>query len=226
MRRLLAAILFNSACASSPRGELVDADVVVPREGAKALAAKFSMVAGDLRIHGGDCELAQAKMRYDAASSVPEIDFAIDEQGFGTLHVREDGTRARRNAAWTVCLTRALPVELEIDLGAGNSEIALAGVQLRTLDVDIGAGDVDVDLRRSILAATRVSIDGGAGNLHLALPPGVGVRVDADKGIGSISAAGLHEDAEVLVNDQWGHAELSVDVHIDLGAGEISVTSE
>jgi hypothetical protein len=226
MRRWLAAILFNSACAGMPRGELVEADVVVPREGAKALTATFSMQAGDVRIHGGDCELAQAKMRYDSGSSAPRVDYAIDEQGFGTLTVVEQGRRGRRNADWTVCLTRSLPVDLAIELGAGDSDVVLAGVQLRALEVDIGAGDVHVDLRESILAASKVSINGGAGNLHIQMPSEVGVRVEVDKGVGSISAQGLRKDGDVLVNDLWGRSELSVDVHIDLGVGEISVTTQ
>jgi hypothetical protein len=236
MRCLLAAILFNSACASS--GELVESDVIVPREGAKALAARFSMGAGELEIRGGDCELAQAKMRYDSASSVPRIDYAIDEQGFATLLVREHGGQSGRQsggqsgrqsgraARWTVCLTNGLPLELEIDLGAGDSRVELDRVQLRTLDINVGAGNVAVDLRNSILAGSKVAIDGGTGNVHLSVPSTVGVRVAADKGVGGLSADGLHEEGKVLVNDLWGKSDRAVDVQIDVGVGQINVTMQ
>jgi hypothetical protein len=226
MRSLVAAILFNTACASQPsHGELVEADVIVPREGAKALAAKFSMGAGDLRVRGGDCELVQAKMRYDSARSVPKVDYAVDDHGFGTLSVREEEGARGRDAEWTVCVTRDVPLELTVDLGAGDSKLQLAGVQLRSLALDIGAGNADVDLRGAILAGSTVSIDGGAGNLALVLPTDVGVRVHVDKGVGNIAVHGLERRDNALVNAQWGKSDRSVDVRIDLGAGEVDVST-
>jgi hypothetical protein len=225
MRSLLTAILFSTACASQPsHGELVEADVLVPREGAKALAAKFSMGAGNLRVRGGDCELVQAKMRYDSARSVPKVDYAVDDQGFGTLSVREEEGAHGRDAEWTVCVTRDVPLELSVDLGAGDSNLQLAGVQLRSLALDIGAGNADVDLRGAILAGSTVSIDGGAGNLALVLPTDVGVRVHIDKGVGNVAVQGLERRDNALVNGQWGKSDRSVDVRIDLGAGEIDVS--
>ncbi len=227
MRRVLLPILFNIACAASPgQAQLVEADVLVPREGAKALSASFSMGAGELEIRGGACELARARMRYDAASSVPDVDYTVDEQGFATLTVREEGRRSGRSANWSVCLTDALPLELRVDLGAGDSKVVLDRVQLRSLVVTVGAGDAEVDLRGSILAGTEVTIDGGAGELDLSVPNDVGVRVRADEGVGEIETTGLRKEGDVLVNDAWGKSELSVDVRIDLGVGTIRVSAQ
>ena len=230
MRWLLTAILFNTACAagSASQGELVEADVIVPREGAKALTARFSMGAGDLDVRGGECELARARMRYDTASSVPKVDYVVDDRGFGELIVREDGRHKGRSADWDVCLTHDLPLGLTVALGAGDSNITLAGMQVRWLDVEIGAGDVEIDLRGSILVESRVSIEGGAGNLELHVPREIGVRVAADKGVGGIDIEidGMRKDGDALVNDAWGKAERSVDVEIELGVGQIRVATQ
>lgn len=229
MRMCLAAILFNSACghALAP-ADLVEADVLVPREDAKALSASFTMGAGDLDIAGGECELLQAKLRYDAKATTPKVDYTIDDQGFGTLKVREEKRGDGSAADWAVCLTRGLPLELAVDLGAGDSDVALAGVQLRSLVVRIGTGDVEVDISRSILAASEVSIDGGVGDLKLVLPTNVGVRVHVSRGAGTFrfASVGLRKKGKALVNDQWGKAERSVDVHVSVGVGSVELMAQ
>jgi hypothetical protein len=217
-----------AACAVRPaRGELIEADVVVPREGAKSLGAALSMRAGRVAVHGGECALMEGKLRYDSATSRPTIDYAVDGDGFGKLTVSETNARAGRPADWTVCLTRDLPLSIEIDLGAGDSTLDFAGVQLRELEVNVGAGNVHVDLRRAILARSAVSINGGAGEMRLTLPTDVGIKVEIDRALGELSIAeGLRRHDDAYVNDLWGRSERSVEVHLDLGVGEISVDLE
>ena len=224
---LMMGVLVAGCAGRQPRGELIEADVIVPRDGAKSLGAALSMDAGTLAVYGGECALMQATMRYDSATSKPQVDYAVDEGGFGTLSVREQGGRPGRSADWTVCLTRELPVALEVDLGAGNSDFKFGGMQLRELDVDVGAGNVHVDLRGAILAKSRVKVDGGAGQMRLTLPNDAGVRVEIDRAVGQLSiGAGLRKEDGMYVNDLWGQSEQSVEVSLDLGAGEISIDVE
>jgi hypothetical protein len=55
------------------------------------------------------------------------------------------------------------------------------------------------------------------------LPSEVGVRVRAESGLGKINAEGLQREGESYVNDTDGDSDVSLDVDIQGGAGEINL---
>jgi hypothetical protein len=55
------------------------------------------------------------------------------------------------------------------------------------------------------------------------LPSEVGARVSAEGGLGKINAEGLRREDNSYVNDVYGDSEITLDVDIQGGVGEITL---
>jgi hypothetical protein len=51
----------------------------------------------------------------------------------------------------------------------------------------------------------------------------VGVRVEAQGGLGEINAKSLQKEGEAYVNDAYGDSEVTLDVDIQGGVGQINL---
>ena len=103
------------------------------------------MGAGELRISGGAASLLEAEFTTNRERWVPELEYRI-LGGRGRLEVRQ--RKGRRiffgniRNEWDLRLAGALPIDLEVKLGAGESRLDLSGVNLEALDVDMGVGEL------------------------------------------------------------------------------------
>jgi hypothetical protein len=70
----------------------------------------------------------------------------------------------------------------KVDMGAGSSDLRLAGLSLTGLDISQGAGKMDVDLSGDWKRDLAGTLDVGAADLTVRLPKNVGVRVEANTG--------------------------------------------
>jgi predicted membrane protein len=125
---------------------------------------------------------------------------------------------------WEVHFNNEVPIDLRVELGAGNASIDASELDLTALEVAAGAGNVTVDLsgeRRRDLAA---SIRGGVGNLTVLLPSQAGVQVDVSGGLGQVVATGLSRNEEgSFVNAAFDSAENTIILDIEGGVGEINL---
>jgi hypothetical protein len=127
---------------------------------------------------------------------------------------------------WDVGLSKAIPLDLEVNSGVSNATLELADLQLTGLDVNAGVGNmnislpagegesytvnlnsgtgqIDVDVASG--AAINFIIKGGVGEVTLDLPDDAAVRVDASTGVGEINLPGSYNrtggDSEKFVGD-------------------------
>ncbi|MCA9690613.1 MAG: hypothetical protein KC636_13470 [Myxococcales bacterium] len=186
----------------------------------------MSLGVGELKVRSGACQLAHADLQYDRAVTDTRIRYeVVGDRGTLVLEERTEGrTRRHRGSDWSVCLGDVVPIDLTVDLGVGNSELHLGGVDLRSLNVDMGTGNAEVDLRGPIAHNVEVRVDGGVGNLKIHVPAQVGVRIRADAGVGNMHASGFHRTDGALVNDAYGTSPVSIEVSVDVGVGNIRVS--
>jgi hypothetical protein len=116
-----------------------------------------------------------------------------------------------------------IPVELEVHLGAGKSDLVLGSLALRRLDVNMGVGECVVDLAGDWKEDLRANIKGGIGKATVRLPQDVGVRVRAKGGIGEIRRGPLQRKGDFFVNDAYGKSAVTLDVNVEGGIGEINL---
>ena len=250
---LIAVLLMATACAGGVRvGDLQTESQTVELGDADSVDVEIQMGAGELDISGGANELLEASFTYNVEELNPHATYSD-----GRLEVRDsdvnEGIRSLfdldeyRNE-WDLKFNESVPMEMNVDLGAGRSKLALGALALTSLNIDGGAGEVDLDLSSSQslnrldfnMGAGEVTvnltgdwqndldarIEGGLGEITVKLPSNVGVRVDVQTGIGSVDASGLSRDGDTYTNDAYGVSDVTLQIDVEGGVGQINLEVE
>jgi len=226
---LALAVLALTAACDEPRNVTTEYTTVA-LEGAERAEVSLRMGAGELRARGAEQEaLLEAEFRFNRERLRPAVDYRL-LGSTGILEVRH----ARRQGipfgnirnTWDLRLSRAVPLELDIDLGAGESDLDLRGLQLSKVEIDMGVGEMTLDISGPHRRSFRVRIDGGVGSGRLILPAEAGVRVHVDGGLGSIDTRGLTKREGHYVNEAYGRSDVTIEIDIDAGIGSLELRVE
>ena len=184
---------------------------------AKSVSVKVHMGAGELKLGGGASDLMDGDFTVERAGIEPEIDYHVSG-GRGTLSIRQpSGGKA------DIRLKNDVPMELEVKLGAGKSELIVGSLELRKLDVSVGVGECTVDLAGDWKENLKATIKGGIGKATVLLPEDTGVRVKAHGGIGEIRRGPLEQKGGAFVNEAYGKSPVTLEVEVEGGIGEINL---
>jgi hypothetical protein len=230
-------------------GALQSDSEVVELGAAEEVTAEIAMGAGRLEIDGGASDLMEAQFTYNVEEWKPVVSYDVSD-GFGRLKVDQPDSRevpldmGELRYEWDLRFNEAVPIDMEITLGAGDSQleldnltlnslrfeggagdvaIDLSGSTLRDLDVRMGAGDVAVDLSGKWHQDLAADMKGGLGRATVFLPNDVGVRVTVQGGLGQVNAAGMNKNGDVYTNDAYGESEVTLEIDIEGGVGEINL---
>ena len=232
--RLITLVLFAAlvvaSCSSSARvGALQTESQSVELGDAQSVRVEINMGAGNLDVTGGADKLLQADFSYNVAKLKPEVKYTD-----GTLVVWQPNSKGLsalpgiteyRNE-WGLRLSDEVPMDLSVDVGAGSSNLNLAGLSLTGLDISLGAGEYVIDLSGDWIRDLDVTIDTGAANIRLRLPRDVGVRVQVDAGPHTVETAGLTQDGDVYTNAAYGVSDVTMQVDMEAGIGQINLEVE
>ncbi|MGB7727008.1 MAG: hypothetical protein WBL50_03175, partial [Candidatus Acidiferrum sp.] len=119
-----------------------------------------------------------------------------------------------------------VPLELEIDVGAGRGDLNLANVDLTRLELNIGAGQANVDLTGERGKDLQAEIHGGVGEAVIRLPKNVGVVATVHGGLGSVDVHGLKEEDGEYTNAAYGKAPSTIHLTVEGGIGHIRLEEE
>jgi hypothetical protein len=197
-------------------------------QGAKSARVKLEMGAGQLNIDGGSTHSLDADFTFSDSFDEPRVDYHVSD-GVGQINISQDSRSVHfgnsRNE-WNLRFTKDLPLELRVDMGAGQGNLNFRGVPLTRLELNLGAGQVDVDLTGDRKADLTADIEGGVGQANIRLPRNVGVMAHASGGIGSISVHGLRHEGDSYENDAYGKSPATIHLKVEGGIGEIVLTQE
>ena len=197
----------------------------IDRQGSESVQVHLQMPAGELKLSGGTSRLMEADFKYDEAEGKPKISYQLSTRG-GELDLIQAGRKfhiGRTYNEWDLRLGNNIPMELKIDMGAGQSDLKVGDLLLTRLEINMGAGQVIVDLTGDWKKDLDANIKGGVGNAIIRLPEDVGVRVHAKGGIGSISAGGLRRQGDEYFNELYGKSPVTVRLDITGGIGNIEL---
>ncbi|MGE5645968.1 MAG: toast rack family protein [Acidobacteriota bacterium] len=224
---LAAAALAASGCVRYERRETSETRAV-ELGAAQKVRIQVEMGAGDLRIEGHGGNLLDGEFHYSVAEWRPEVKYDVSG-GRGYLTVRQPPIRGfatgEQDNRWDLRLNDRVPLDLRVNLGAGQGDLKLSGMNVRRLEVAIGAGELKLDLRGPWDSDFEGSIHGGVGQATVRLPREVGVRVHATGGIGGIDAQGLRKEGDYFFNDAYDAAKSQVRLRLDItgGIGQINL---
>jgi hypothetical protein len=229
LRATLAIIFALSICqgADQPATASVQTEKrSVKLGGARSVRAEVHMGAGDLNLTGGAKDLLNADFIYSNPSWRPDVGYEISN-GRGTLEIREpEGVRnlpsSDRNS-WSLRLNDDVPMELEVHLGVGKSELTLGWLTLRKLDVETGVGECVVDLTGDWKRNLNATVRGGIGKTTVRLPSDTGVMVRVIGGAGTVNHRGLRQMDGAFVNDLYGKSAVTLEVDVRRGMGDVNL---
>jgi hypothetical protein len=173
--------------------------------GAESASVSITIGVGKLKLTGGADSLLDARFEYNIPDWKPVVSYKV-EDGRGGLIVEQPsrvvGATWPGNVRydWDLKLKSGVPLELEVDMGVGKSEVDLRGLDVRHL-----------------------SLEAGVGELKLVLPADVGVRVEAQGGLGHVDADGLKAEGDAWVNESWGKTKASLRIEVEAGIGEVEM---
>ena len=202
----------------------------VDLQGAKRVSADVTIPAGEITVSGGASKLLDANFDYDDREGKPIVDYTVAGDHGSLSITQDDGDHVNwggeRRDNWALRFGGGVPIDLKLNMGAGQTNLQLNDVDLSRLEVHVGAGELHLDLTGPRTSDLDATIQGGVGSATIRLPKDVGVRVDAHGGIGAVNAQGLERDGDAYVNAAYGKTPATINLSVAGGVGEVNLYSE
>ena len=224
-----AVLLVGCEYSRTPTGEAHHDLQSVELDKAEMARVSMRMGAGNLNIRGGSPKLVEADFTYNVPSWKPDFrytntgvrgDLVIEQPSSGGAH------SGKTDYTWDVRFNDGVPLDMTIHFGAGEADLNLGSLALRSLEVEMGVGQLKLDLRGSPKRSYDVKVRGGVGEATVYLPKDAGIEADAQGGIGGISATGLRKEEGRFVNDIHNSAKTKIHLDIRGGIGNINLRAE
>jgi hypothetical protein len=200
----------------------------VDLQGAKSARATLQLGAGQLTINGGASHMLDADFTYDGSFDAPRVNYSVTG-GVGELSISQESHSphfGRSQNDWNLHFSKDIPLELKVQMGAGQGNLHFSEIPLTRLDLNLGAGQMDVDFTGDRKSDLTADIEGGVGQANIRLPKNVGVIAHASGGIGSIDVRGLKHDGDSYTNDAYGKSPATIHLKVEGGIGQITLTQE
>jgi hypothetical protein len=232
MRRACAAIgiattaLLLSGCdfSSVATGETRHETASIERDKAETARVEIRMSAGELHVNSGTPKLLEANFAFNDPDWRPVVDYrSSPSRGDLTISQPENSRRFFGSTVnnWQLKLNDQVPLDVTANLGAGEANLELGQMNLRSVKVNMGVGELKMDLRGEPKANYNVQIQGGVGEATVYLPKDAGISAKAAGGIGEIKADGLENRDGVWINPERLSAPVTVHLDVKGGVGEI-----
>ena len=144
----------------------------------------------------------------------------------GVLKVSQGSTSGSYENTWHLSLDETMPVELHINLGAGDVQLTLGRLNLQSVAVRLGAGDLDLDLRGMPAGSYPVSVNAGAGDTTIHLPASVGISARTFGLIGDANVTGLEKRDDRWINPRAAASPVTIDVRVQHAIGDLKLVAE
>ncbi len=207
------------------------------------------MGAGKLNTAGGAEELVDASFTYNVAEWKPEVKYE-ESSGVGQLelsqpNIDEMGWDNDVQYEWNLHFNDDLPMNMDVQMGAGQSNFDLQTVNLDALRIETGAGESTIDLHGGQVhdldvstGAGKVELDlggewdhdlngrihGGVGDLKVTLPVEANVEIRVQSGLGTVNSTGLTRSGDTYSHNADSESTITLD--IEGGIGQITLMVE
>lgn len=222
-----AAILGGCGWGAAPVGAEVRESQSVELDKSERVRVELKMPSGELEVRGGAQKLMDGDFTYNVPAWKPEVKY-ISKGGVADLLLETNSGAAKGDAKnrWDLRFNDTVPVDIRVNMGAGEAKLNLGSMNLRSVEMEIGAGTVNLDLRGNPVKDYTVQLRGGVGEATVHLPKSVGVSATASGGIGDISVTGMRKTGDRWQNDAWDKATVRVRVDVKGGVGSIKLIGD
>ncbi len=200
---------------------------VIDAEDAESVAAEIMMGAGKLVVQSGTAALMEGEFNYSHQDYAPDITYRVRSGGRGDLLVEQDDdpkfhVQSDYKNEWELDFNEEIPLDLDITLGAGESILDLAELNLESFALKMGAGSAYVDLSGTFDQDLSITIQGGVGELTVLLPVDTNINAEVTGGLGEINTRGLDRVGEMFVSKHSGSGPV-MNITIEAGIGQLNL---
>ncbi len=213
----------TSAFVTVPLGDATSADVIIDFDAVAVDIGSLPAASSNLAEIESDEINGQPRLRLDTADlsgGVTELHLRTADLSFSAFDW--DGTDGW--SRWQIDLARGIPLDLQIELAAGDVDVDLTELDVTRLTVDMAAGSLEVFLPAAA-GDTEVVIDAAAANVVIRVPDGVAARITADAAFGAtdIDTRRFPRKGGGYESDDYADAENRVDITINVSFGRVAV---
>jgi len=219
------AVVWTIACGGGPAGPPVHEHHTVELGSATNARVDIDMSAGDLSVKSGAAMLFEGDFDFNAPGLKPDIAYAVSGDT-GALKVSQGSASGSYENKWTLSLDEKTPLDLHVTLGAGDSQLELGKLNLRSLTIRLGAGDLVVDLRGTPTYSYPVTVQAGAGDTTIHLPASARLSVGTSSLITDVNVTGLEQRDGRWVNARATESPIRVDVTVQHAIGDLKLSAE
>ncbi|MEE8390991.1 MAG: DUF5668 domain-containing protein [Anaerolineae bacterium] len=124
--------------------------------------------------------------------------------------------------SWDLGLSSDVPLELEISLGVGQSNVDLTDLTVDDLDVSMGVGETTVILPNE--GNFRAKIDGAVGSTVVVIPEGMEARIRFDTALVARQLPdNYRQRGDAYVSPGYDDAENRVDLEVSQAIGNVTI---
>ena len=230
---MAAKAVLTGACGMQPGGtqqevgKMQEESKSVDPKNAQTARAQLKMGAGELKVTGGADWLMEGDFSYNVSEWKPKVSYDVRGKKGEFLVKQGRGVEARLDGnvrnEWDIGFNEEVPTDLVVKMGAGESDLDLDSLALTGLDLKMGAGKSTVDLTGDYAQGFDATIEGGVGEATVLLPSDVGVKAKAEGSIGKVNTEGLKRMGDSYVNAAYGESDVTLDVDVRGGVGQINL---
>ncbi len=223
---IAAALLTACVDSREPEGPRQVDPVSIGLDSSEMVRAELRIAAGSLNVSGGAAKLVEGSFTYNVPAWKPEVHW-LPSSFRGLLTIEQPHHSGphigNTNYSWDLRFNDDKPIDMVVDLGAGEADLRLGSLNLRSVQIDMGVGKLDLDLRGTTRNDYNVRIHGGIGEATILLPSDAGISAYAKGGIGGIHAEGLRQDGDRYTNSLWDSSSHRVRLDVQGGIGQINL---
>lgn len=127
------------------------------------------------------------------------------------------------SSKWNINIARKLPLELNVDTGASDTNIDMSQAQLRNITVKTGASNLALKLG-DLEDTTLVNIDSGVSSIVLRVPTGSGVQLKLESGLTTKNLADLGEiSKDTYESANYAQSKSKVNISAKVGVSSFTI---
>ncbi len=197
-------------------------------EGVKTVQVDINVGACRLNVLGGSKQLFTGGFAYTHEEWKPEYSYSVDgEKGYLNIkqpEIENVNFNEDDKYVWNLKFGKQIPLDFDINLGAGLTEIKLGGLPVKNFNMNMGVGKTTLDLRGIWKNNAEIHLEGGIGLLQIYLPENTGVKINILKALTDIDTQNLKQvDENTYVNKYYKKSDVSIIIYLKTGIGKIEI---
>ena len=154
-------------------------------------------------------------------------EYAVIEAGQGVFRLSSQGVNfltpsGGQRWSWDLKATPALPLELQVNMASGETNLDLSGLQISGLQVEMAIGRVTLTLPAA--GDFTANLSGAIGDMAIVAPEGLALRIQSDTGLGNLRVPeSYRQEGDFFLSPDYVAGEPHIELVINQAIGMVTV---